>query len=128
MIAVAAGIVVRENKIMLCQRKPQANLALKWEFPGGKLEPGETPEQALERELMEELRIRTRTGHVYDACRRMESGLDLLILFYHSEILEGEPRPVECSDIAWLLPNDLLHYELAPADAQVAQRIVREGL
>ena len=64
---VAAGVVIRENSIMLCQRRPEVHNGLKWEFPGGKLEPGESPEEALRRELREELSIDVRVGHVADA-------------------------------------------------------------
>ena len=95
MIVVAAGIVQRDGKIMVCQRKAGKANGLKWEFPGGKLEPGESPEAALERELREELGIQTRTGRIYDAKHRVESGRELLILFYFSEILSGEPQPID---------------------------------
>lgn len=127
MIVVAAGIVERDGKIMLCQRKPDGQQPLKWEFPGGKLEAGESPEQALERELWEELAVRTRTGKVYDTVRRTEDGRDLLILFYRSELREGEPRAVDCNAIAWARPDALTGYDLAPADALVAGRISREA-
>ena len=123
MIVVAAGIVQRDGKIMVCQRKAGKANGLKWEFPGGKLEPGESPEAALERELLEELGIQTRTCRIYDAKHRMESGRELLILFYFSEILSGEPQPIDCADIAWVLPSTLPQFDLAPADAEVARRL-----
>ena len=69
MIAVVAGILLRDGKILLAQRKEAASFALKWEFPGGKIEPGESPEEALERELQEELGIHTHTGRIFDAVR-----------------------------------------------------------
>ena len=76
MIAVAAGVVCREGRIMICQRKPGGHQPLKWEFPGGKLEAGESPEQALARELREELGIEARVGRILDAQRIADDGRD----------------------------------------------------
>lgn len=126
MVLVSAGIAVREGRMMLCQRKADAFNALKWEFPGGKLEAGESPQQALERELWEELRILTRTGRVYDTVHRFEHGSELLILYYFTEILSGEPQTADCNAVAWVEPRQLMDYDLAPADAQVARRLARE--
>ena len=123
MIAVAAGVVCREGRIMICQRKPGGHQPLKWEFPGGKLEAGESPEAGLERELREELAIETRTGRVLDALRLDDrNGGDLLMLFYESEIVRGEPQTVECRALDWTLPKDVAAYDLAPADRLFLQR------
>ena len=67
MMAVVAAVIRRGGRIMLCQRRPGVHNGLKWEFPGGKLEPGESPEQALARELWEELGIEAQVGRVRDA-------------------------------------------------------------
>ena len=99
MIVVAAGIVSRNGKIMLCQRRPEDRLGLKWEFPGGKLESGESPQQALERELREELAIETRTGRIFDIYHESSGDRSLLLLFFRSEILSGEPQTLECNAI-----------------------------
>ena len=124
MIAVSAGMVFRDGKIMLCQRKAGSELGLKWEFPGGKLEPGERPEEALTRELKEELDIETRvTG--YFTSRRVNNGRDLLILFFTAEIVSGEPRIVDCADIAWVDPGRMTEYDLAPSDRSAAEEYLR---
>ena len=128
MIAVSAAIVVRDGRVMLCRRRDEGDQALKWEFPGGKLEAGETPEAALERELAEELRISTRTGRIYDVKRHMSGGRDILLMFFRSEILSGEPEPLECSAVTFVLPEELPGFDLAPADMEIAQRIATEGL
>lgn len=122
MIAVVAGVVERDGRCLLCQRPEGKNLALKWEFPGGKLEHGETPEAALERELYEELGVRTRTGRILDVIRRQEGELDLLVLFYVSELLSAISQKHECRAIAWVRPDELRLYDLAPADALFARR------
>ena len=117
MIAVVAGVVRREGRVLLCQRPEGKRFGLLWEFPGGKVEPGESPEAALERELREELAVQTRTGRVLDALRLDgREGGDLLLLFYESEIVGGEPQTVECRALDWVLPKDVSTYDLAPAD------------
>lgn len=122
MIVVSAGIALRDGRIMLCQRKPGVSNALKWEFPGGKLEKGESPEQALERELREELAVESRTGRIFDAQYRDEGGRELLVLFYFTDLL-GEPRVVDCNAVEWAAPGELSSYDLAPTDAQVARKL-----
>ena len=123
MIAVVAGVVRRGGRVLLCQRPEGKRLGLLWEFPGGKLEAGESPEAALERELREELAIETRTGRVLDALRLDDrNGGDLLMLFYESEIVRGEPQTVECRALDWTLSKDVAAYDLAPADRLFLQR------
>ncbi len=121
MIAVVAGILLRDGKILLAQRKEAAAFALKWEFPGGKIEPGESPEEALERELQEELGIHTHTGRIFDAVRLENAQRDLLLLFYFTALSDGEPRALDCQALRWVAPADLLQYDLAPADRRVAE-------
>ena len=123
MIAVVAGVVRREGRVLLCQRPEGKRFGLLWEFPGGKVEPGESPEAALERELREELAVQTRTGRVLDALRLDgREGGDLLLLFYESEIVGGEPQTVECRALDWVLPKDVSTYDLAPADRLFGRR------
>lgn len=126
MLVVAAAVVEREGRVMLCQRLPNAHNGLKWEFPGGKLESGESPQQALERELREELAIETRTGRVYDVYFESASDRDLLIMFFRSELVSGEPQTIECNAIHWVEPARLTEYDLAPADMAVAKLLAEE--
>ena len=125
MIAVAAGVVCREGRIMICQRKSGGHQPLKWEFPGGKLEAGESPEQALARELREELGIEVRVGRILDAQRIADDGRDLLVLFYSAEIASGEPEPLDCNAVAWAGISELLSYDLAESDRAAALRLNR---
>jgi len=127
MIVVAAGIVSRNGKIMLCQRRPGDKLGLKWEFPGGKLERGETPQQALERELREELAIETRTGRIFDVHHTTAGDRDIIVLFFRSELISGEPKAIECSAVHWVEPANLPEYDLAPADVEVAKLLAAES-
>jgi len=126
MIVVSAGIVSRNGKIMLCQRRPGDRMELKWEFPGGKLEQGESPQQALERELREELAIETRTGRIFDVHHEASDDREILILFFRSELVSGEPQTIECNAIHWVAPARLTEYDLAPADMAVAKLLAEE--
>ncbi len=130
MIPVVAGLVVRDGKYLICQADKPAYGGLMWEFPGGKLEAGESPEAALERELKEELGIETRAGRVYDVARHVyaDTGRDVLVMFYSAEILSGEPRALDGQRIAWASPDQLSGYAFAPADASVVRRLAREKL
>ena len=122
MLIVSAAVVVRDDRIMLCQRRPGAHNGLKWEFPGGKLEPGESPEAALARELREELAIEVEVGPILDAVYHQYADRDVLVLFYRCAILSGEPRTVDCNAIAWALPEEVPGYDFAGADRAFAER------
>lgn len=127
-LIVVAGVVERNGRIMLCQRRPDVHNALKWEFPGGKLEPGESPEQALARELREELDIGVEVGRVRDAVYYRYPDRDVLLLFYGCRIRSGEPRTVDCNAVAWAEPQDLGVYDFAAADAEfVARNYIRHS-
>lgn len=122
-LLVVAAVTLREGRVMICQRRPEVHNGLKWEFPGGKLEPGESPEAALARELREELDIEVRVGRVFDAVHHRYSDRDVLVLFYGCEILAGEPRTVDCNAIAWVEPERLGEYDFAGADRAFVERL-----
>lgn len=122
-IVVTAALLFRGGKILISQRRRDARRGLKWEFPGGKVEEGETPEAALERELREELGVRTRTGRIDDAKLFCYPDQKVLVLFYLSELLEGEPAPLDANAVEWVEPARLAEYDFCTADADVAARI-----
>lgn len=121
-LPVVAGVVRRGDRIMLCQRRPEAHNGLKWEFPGGKLEPGESPEAALARELREELSVDVRVGRVVDTVRHSYPDRDVLLMFYECEIVGGEPRTTDCNAIAWATVGELSAYDFAGADRVFVER------
>ena len=125
MIVVSAGVVIRDGRIMICQRKPEAHNGLKWEFPGGKLEKGESPEAALGRELKEELGICVDVGHVMDVMFHSYPDRDVLILFYPCEIISGEPVCIDCNRVEWVLPGDISAYDFAEGDRRFVERNMR---
>lgn len=127
-IVVTAAILIRDGRILVSQRRKEARRGLKWEFPGGKVEEGETPEAALERELREELGVETRTGRIYDAKLFEYPDQKVLVLFYFSGLLKGEPAPIDANAVEWVSPERLTDYDFAPADASVAAKLSGESL
>jgi len=114
---VAAGLLVRNGEVLICQRRPDQPMALQWEFPGGKIESGESPEQALGRELHEELGISatigarvTRVRHNY----RHGGAVDLQ--FYAVHAFEGEIQNKIFHQVKWVRLEDLLQYDFLAAD------------
>jgi 8-oxo-dGTP diphosphatase len=114
---VVAGLILRGNQVLICQRRPDQAMALKWEFPGGKMEPGEGPEEALIRELEEELGIQatigTRVAHVRHAYRN-GSSVDLQFFAVHQ--FEGEITNHIFNDLRWCNLRDLPGYDFLAAD------------
>ena len=122
MRVVMAAVVQREGRYMICRRGPGRRLEGVWEFPGGKLEAGETPEQGLARELREELKIEIQVGRILDAQLESEFN-EFLILYYLVRITEGAPALTEHSEIRYVLPGELMEYEFSTADAKVAAKL-----
>ena len=123
MIVVVAAVVRRGDTVMLGLRPQGRHLAGLWEFPGGKIEEGETPEAALARELKEELCVIARAGRIICAMPAQGSGReDILILFYETELLSGEPRPIDEQEVRFFGLDDLENLPLAPTDRAFAER------
>ena len=127
MLNVVAAVIERAGKIMLCQRRPEVHNGLKWEFPGGKIEPGESPEEALARELREELAVEAKVGRIVDAVLHRYPDRDVLLLFYRCTLEDGEPSPRDCRAIAWAAPEALSGYDLAEADRRFVERNYGRG-
>ena len=115
-LAVVAGVVRRNGRVMICQRRPEVHNGLKWEFPGGKLEKGESPEQALARELREELGIEALVGGILGTVRYRYPEKEVLVMFFDCRILRGEPKTLDCNAIEWVTPRQLKGYDFAGAD------------
>ena len=115
-VLVAAGVLEREGKILAAKRKRGAHLEGHWEFPGGKLEPDESPEDCLVRELSEEIGVRVRPQEILEVVFHKYPEKSVLLLFYRCELLEGEPQPIECDEVRWVALADLPSLEWAPAD------------
>ena len=123
-IQVTAGVISNSDKVLLAQRNRNKALGLKWEFPGGKSNPGETNRECLQRELQEELLIVTLAGDFIGTySHEYESGT-ITIKAYSVEIVEGVPTPTEHEQIVWAPVHDLLSFDLAEADRPLARELV----
>ena len=119
MTVVAAALVDREGRVLLQRRAPDRAMAGLWEFPGGKMEPGETPEAALARELEEELGIAVVPAALVPACFASAplGGRHMILLLYICREWTGAPRPLDASALAWRLPAEMDADAMPPADA-----------
>ncbi len=124
---VTAGLIVKNGRILLAQRHENKHQGLKWEFPGGKLEDGESPEECLSRELEEELGVKTKVSDIYTAVFYNYPDFDILLLVYFSEIISGTPEPFGCRQVRWITPEQMPELEMPPADAPIKQKILTEG-
>jgi 8-oxo-dGTP diphosphatase len=114
---VVAAIIQRDGRILIGQRKDLGHHPLKWEFPGGKVEPGETPEAALIRELQEELGIHARVDRELMRYEYQYPGRSrILLIFYRVVDFEGEPQNLDFDQIRWEQPELLRNYDFLEGD------------
>ncbi|WP_020072332.1 (deoxy)nucleoside triphosphate pyrophosphohydrolase [Faecalispora sporosphaeroides] len=125
MTEVVAALIWDGNRFMICQRPAGKARPLLWEFVGGKVEPGETKEQALIRECQEELGITVRPGGVF--CEVTHDYLDLTVhlTLLHAVISSGTPQKLEHNDIRWITPEEIPQYEFCPADVELLEKIIQ---
>ena len=123
LVVVAAAVIIRDGRVLLTRRAEGQHLEGLWEFPGGKLEDGESPEEALARECEEECGIEIAIGEILEVTHHRYPEKDVLLLFYRCELRAGEVRHRQVADHAWVTPADLDRYPLPPADEAVVARI-----
>jgi 8-oxo-dGTP diphosphatase len=123
-IWVTAGVIRQGEKLLVCQRKAGSPFALKWEFPGGKLEPGESPEGCLQRELREELGIEATVGpEIFRTDFRYPNGFAVRLLFFRVDDFRGIPENLAFEQIAWVDLAELSQYDFLEADQSFIQRM-----
>jgi mutator protein MutT len=125
LILVTAAIIRRDGRILLTRRKPDAHLANLWEFPGGKVEPGESLITALEREIREELGITIDVGDEYYTTTHHYATKSVELHFFNCSIVDGQPRAIEVAEFCWVKSADLLTYEFPEADLELVKRLSR---
>lgn len=120
---VVAALVWRDDKFMICQRPVHKARGLLWEFVGGKVEPGETKEQALIRECREELAVTILVGEKFMEVTHEYPDLTVHLILFNATISEGEPQKLEHNDIKWITPSEIPNYEFCPADVEILEKI-----
>jgi mutator protein MutT len=127
---VVIAIIVRDGKLLICQRKADDAFGGYWEFPGGKREQGETLQQCLAREMMEELALKVQPLEALPPIEHDYPTIRVRLVPYLC-VSEDEPRPIACTKFAWVLPGDLSKYQFpeanAPLLAQIIERFNRGG-
>jgi 8-oxo-dGTP diphosphatase len=125
-VEVVAAVVTRDGKILIGQRKRNGRHPLKWEFPGGKVEPGEDPRAALARELREELSVAAIIGEEMDSYEvRYSDGFRVLLHFYRVSEFQGEPCNLDFEQILWERPERLPDYDFLEGDLSFVSKVAR---
>jgi 8-oxo-dGTP diphosphatase len=128
-VVVAAAVVIEQSRVLLAQRKAGTHLAGAWEFPGGKVEPGEDPREALRRELAEELGIDVTAGEIVDVTfhRYEDADKAVLLLFFEATRDAGspDPRALDVAAFRWAAAPDLDPARFPPADVGVLEKLRR---
>lgn len=126
MTDVVAALVWDGGKFMICQRPAHKARPLLWEFVGGKVELGETKEQALIRECKEELAITLSVGDVFMDVVHEYPDIIIRLTLFNATIAEGVPRKLEHNDIKWITPDEIHNYEFCPADKEFLTAIINQ--
>jgi len=123
---VVAALIREGNRFMICQRPAHKARGLLWEFVGGKLEPGETKEQALIRECREELGVTLSVGTVFMDVLHEYPDLTVHLTLFNATIAEGVPQKLEHEDIRWISTDEIPNYAFCPADESILERLLTE--
>jgi len=124
LLTVVAALIERGGRLLVCRRKPDQPHPLQWEFPGGKVEAGESPEQALQRELEEELAIGARIGPEVERYEfRYPGKKPILLIFYAVTEFSGEPQNRIFAEIQWAEPKLLTKFAFVEGDVEFVKRL-----
>ena len=126
MLEVVAAMIRDGGRVLLCRRSEDKNQAGKWEFPGGKIEPGESGEAALARECREELDVALEIGSALADVVQEYPGRRVHLTLYEARISHGAPRRLEHSDMRWVDMERLAEYDLCQADARLVQMLSKK--
>lgn len=124
MTDVVAALIWRGDKFMICQRPAHKARGLLWEFVGGKVEPGESKEQALIRECQEELDVTLSVGKLYMEVIHEYPDLTVRLSLYHAAIESGIPKKLEHNDIRWITVAEIPDYDFCPADVDILKKLM----
>ena len=123
MTEVVAALIWDENRFLACQRPAHKARGLLWEFVGGKVEPGETKEQALIRECQEELAVTVAVQDVFMEVDHVYPDLTVHLTLFNASITEGIPQKIEHNDLRWITVEEIDQYPFCPADEEILRRL-----
>ena len=123
MVQVAAALIWKEGRFMICQRPANKTRAFEWEFVGGKAEPGETLQETLVRECREEIGVTVRVGDIFMELDHVYPDIMIHLTLFNAEIEQGEPIMLEHNDIKFITPSEIEDYEFCPADKSILDKI-----
>ena len=126
MMEVVAALIWDKDKFLICQRPANKARALLWEFVGGKVEQGETKEQALIRECKEELNITLNVGDIFMEVVHEYPDITVHLTLFNATIAKGVPQKLEHNDIKWITPAEIPDYDFCPADEEILEKIIKE--
>ncbi len=120
---VVAALIWKNGSFMICRRPAHKARGLLWEFVGGKVEKGETKQQALVRECSEELAVKVAVGDVFTEVTHEYPDITVHLTLFNAEIAEGVPQLLEHCDIKWITPAEIENYDFCPADEEILRLI-----
>lgn len=126
-IEVVAALIWDNDKFLICQRPANKARGLLWEFVGGKVEQGETKDQALIRECQEELAITVEPNNVFTEVTHEYPDITVHLTLFNCAILRGQPQLLEHNAMAWITPAEISNYSFCPADVEILKKIRDNG-
>lgn len=127
MTEVVAALIRDTDRVLICQRPAHKARGMLWEFVGGKVEPGESREEALIRECREELAITISVGDIFTEVTHTYPDLTIHLTVFNAEIMAGVPRKLEHNDLRWITADELDRYAFCPADQSIVEKLRKGG-
>ena len=127
MTEVVAALIWQGERFMICQRPAHKARGMLWEFVGGKVEPGESKEQALVRECREELAVEVAVGDIFLEVTHTYPDITVHLTLFHASIVQGVPQKLAHNDIRYITVDEIPKYEFCPADEVILQKLRQEG-
>ena len=121
-IEVSAALIFRDGKLLITRRHVKSHLGGLWEFPGGKLEAGETFEECLVREIHEELGVEISVGELFSEISHDYPEKSVRLKFFICKLISGEPQPLDCAAVKWIGKTELADFKFPAADAQLLEK------
>lgn len=120
---IGVAVIWKDQRILIDRRKPEGLLGGLWEFPGGKLEPGETIEECIQREIREELAIEIEVGEQLIVVDHTYTHFRVTLNVHHCQYVAGEPQAIECDEIRWVSVNELSDYPFPKANIKIIEAL-----